>query len=519
MSYVENTLTGFPKMKELLSILARSFSSSVPSFSTASTCFFAKRFFSGVSYHSSTSSFAHPIPKLPIIDSMVEKAASLQLPAPDRTAFICMQHILETTATILKGLVDIGIKPENIFCSGKSYSTAPEVAAAIGDLGIQLIPATNHKIIGQYQQACREGLSSMWQQFAESIRTKTIERIIVLDDGGRLLEAMPSFLKYDYKIAGIEQTRGGLYSPSLIQLPFPLVEVASSAVKRMVEPPLIMEAVLNRIRPMITKLRATREKMIFGVIGNGAIGSAIVNYLLSEGVKVVVYDENDKSFHSNRGHKNARFLYQADSPARVIANSDCIFGCTGRDVTRNVDTFGFNADKVFISCTSEDREFLSLLQKIGSISQESFSPLEDILFTTESGCKILVVAGGFPVNFDRTPYSVLSHDIEITRALLFGASLQAMRCASTPAPISSNGSMRGNRLCLNPYIQRYVATMWGSRQPATRYPAGFFAQFHDLDFVIAKSGGIHQPDSLLRQSFMATYKGEEAVQITPSPKV
>lgn len=495
-------------MRQLVSLFTRSFSTS--GFSLMRSSFFSvRRFASAVAYHPPTSAFAHPIPKLPIIDLMVEKAPKLLLPTLDKVAFVGVQHILETTATLFKGLIDLGVGPENMFFAGKPYSTSPEVAAAISDLGITLVPGAHHKIVGQYQQACREGSNKMWQRFIESIKSKSIEKIVVLDDGGRVLEAMPSFLKYDYMITGIEQTRGGLYSPSLASLPFPLIEVATSAVKCMVESPLIAEAVLNRVRPIMRKICAEPGKTVFGVVGNGAIGFAITNYLLTNGFKVVVYDENGLSFNGHRERNGSRYLYRVNSSAAVIANSDCIFGCTGRDITEGIDVFGIaTTDKIFISCTSEDKEFLSLLKKIANVSYSGFDPLGDILYTTECGGKISILSGGFPINFDRKPWNVPASDIEVTQGLLFGACLQAMRCATTP--VGDGWTVNGHKLCLNPHIQRYVATMWGGKQPQKRYPEGFFSRFHDVDFIAAKSGGAYKADHLLEQVFGSMHKTKES---------
>jgi hypothetical protein len=154
-----------------------------------------------------------------------------------------------------------------MFFAGKPYSTSHTVAEAIGDLGINLIPTIIPKIIGQYQASCYEGLDKMWQLFIYKLKSQDVERIIILDDGGRALETMPTFLRYDYAVAAIEQTRGGLYSSALTELPFPLIEVASSAVKRMVEPPLITEAILRRVHPIITALGVKKKTNNFRCSG------------------------------------------------------------------------------------------------------------------------------------------------------------------------------------------------------------------------------------------------------------
>jgi len=77
-------------------------------------------------------------------------------------------------------------------------------------------------------------------------------------------------------------------------------------------------------------------------------------------------------------------------------------------------------DKVFVSCSSEDKEFLSLLRVIAQNSP-AVDPMTDVSCVSYSGSKILVLKGGFPINFDRTPSCVPARDIELTRGLLLGA--------------------------------------------------------------------------------------------------
>jgi len=62
--------------------------------------------------------------------------------------------------------------------------------------------------------------------------------------------------------------------------------------------------------------------------------------------------------------------------------------------------------KTLISCSSEDKEFLSLLRVINNTSLNVFDPLDDIEYISEFGAKIHLLRGGFPVNFDNSGESV-----------------------------------------------------------------------------------------------------------------
>ena len=70
----------------------------------------------------------------------------------------------------------------------------------------------------------------------------------------------------------------------------PVVNVAYSAAKQILESPMIAKAVIKKLDQIL--LRDIKNS-ICGVVGLGAIGRAIIQKLLSLGCKVVVYDKFD----------------------------------------------------------------------------------------------------------------------------------------------------------------------------------------------------------------------------------
>ena len=294
---------------------------------------------------------AHEIPNLETTDRIVQRVLASKEVDLSRTAIIGAQHVLETTGTLLRGLIQIGANPDLMWFSGKIYSTSPPVARAISNMGIHLMPDAIPQAPGEYSSACRIALQNMWQQFGEHIRGKKLDRIVILDDGGRCVETMPRHMRLEYPIALVEQTRGGLYSPALDSLPFPLIEVASSAVKTLVEPPMIAKAALDRVPGLLSELKFNSQT-VFGIVGNGAIGLAIMRHLLSHGFKVMVYDDNADAFH-NVVNKN---FYRMRDITSLFVGADYVFGCTGRDITENINILKLvNTEQVLVSVTSEDK--------------------------------------------------------------------------------------------------------------------------------------------------------------------
>jgi len=149
----------------------------------------------------------------------------------------------------------------------------------------------------------------------------------------------------------------------------------------------------------------------------GAIGKAVTSALESQGKRVVIYDKNQSTDSS-------------DSLEHIIERADYIFGCTGADITSNIvhSILQARSQKVFLSCSSEDKEFLSLLQEI--TKKKRFHQdiiFDDISYTTDAGGAITIVKGGFPVNFDDSGESVPSQDIQLTRALVIAGIIDAIK--------------------------------------------------------------------------------------------
>lgn len=440
----------------------------------------------------------HPIPRLPLLDDMVAVVKkSGTLPDLSRTVFIGVQHMLETTVTLFDALISLGVQPQNMYFSGKCYSSAPEIEAAVRERGIHLTPSNKPFLPGQYEYACRADMIQMWRYCLEDIRKKTVDRLIILDDGGRCLEAMPGYVALSYPIAAIEQTRGGLYSETTKALPFPLVEVATSIVKKALEPPLIATAVVNSLKNILSKLEVHKNRT-FGVVGNGVIGNAVCQYLISLGYRVCVFDEAETAFQGINSHH----LFRMENIAEILTIADVLIGCTGKDITAKIDIPGVvKKDKIFISCTSEDKEFRSFLSTI-TYSIGLLDSLSNITAITQNGRKILAIQGGFPINFDRKPWNVPAHKIEVTQGLLLGGCLQAIH--SVKKLIDDGHTMnRGSRQILNPIIQRYVASHWLPRQEKEAYPADYLSLFQDLNWIEKNSGGTYYPDPTLEAYFSA----------------
>lgn len=426
---------------------------------------------------------------LPVLEALI-KATSSDLPDLSSIAFVCVQHLLFTTISLMDSLLRLGASPDNIHIMGKSYSSSPLVADYLVKHGYRYYPNTLQKELAQFAEYFKGDILSMWQAVCDDVSGKNIKLIVILDDGGVCLTNVPTTLSDAYSLVGVEQTSSGLANLSLSNLAFPVIEVASSAVKQIVESPMISEAVVEKLK---TVLPMKGKTLSCGVVGMGSIGTAVTQKLLSLKHRVKIYDTDPQKV------KSFNKAMTADHLEDLLSFSDYVFGCAGYDVTKNLKISSIDKTKTFISCSSQDKEFLSLL-KICSENQCTYQDVLDHIACTLNGYSIHIIRGGFPVNLDNSGESVDARDIQLTRGLLLGGVLQAITMGSR----SSSFLPAVSRYMLNPSIQAFVVSHWRPHGSANMTSLPQLNLFENHAWIMEHSGGMYEEDPSLEGLFQPT---------------
>lgn len=409
------------------------------------------------------------------------------------TYLIGVQHSLPSTVHLFYNLIKMGFLPENMLFTDKPYSRVDDSFNEIKNLGIQVHSSQDELLIGGYSSAASDKINKMWEKCSDDLKHKKIRKIIILDEGGRCIEQIPSRFLNEYQIVGIEQTRGGLYSQELTYRPFPIIEVASSAVKKYYESPIIARSIVRTVaKNILQKTKNNGEGLQYGIIGNGSLGLALARHFSSKG-KIFAYDKNYTSYPEDLKGK----LVPLSSAEGVIRNSDCILFCTGQDSTKGIDIFSLIKNKIFISCSSEDKEFRSLLEEISKQSTRiKLNPLEDLTFFTDSRDKILLASGGFPINFDRTEKSD-PPEILLTRGLLMGSIIQAVYTQPSDGFLYSSH----NGIMLDPYVQQYVLERYAHYFPKS-LKINELEKKSGIEWIKENSGGQHHSVNQFSEHFL-----------------
>lgn len=330
-------------------------------------------------------------------------------------AVISVQHLLETTGSMFESILDIGIPKDQIFITGKLYSNDSRTISKLKRIGLKLNDSSDDNTLGKYYELLKLDCINLWKMGLETLKGKNIDAIIILDDGGMLLKTIPDFAREQYRLIGIEQTSSGIKLNNDPKIP--VINVARSLVKTNVEPAFISQAVIQKTRMKLLRLRPKKV----GIIGFGSIGKGLYHDL-KDSFDVLLYDINDNFKIEDK------LIYQNHSSSLedLYRKSDVIIGATGTDVSYIPIIGSLKSDKLLMSVSSGDIEFKSLLEACQSqISTKVSSIIDDIEVPTETGHKLTILRGGTPVNFDNNIHSVLPEYIQLTRGLLLLAIIQA----------------------------------------------------------------------------------------------
>lgn len=349
-----------------------------------------------------------------------------------QTLIIGCQHFLRETCAWFAHLMSKGA---TIIAIGKDYSTCPEVARRLQRIGVMVVEKPTWEWSpGEYTTHLEEKARLAWRKALEVLDSAEFEEVIVVDDGGVLHKtAVDSYRKTRDKIKwrGVEQTTSG--EADAKKVPYPVALVSSNSEKKKWESRIIAEKIFENSLRLCAPLSGGQR---IGIIGAGAIATAVAERFLMSGYSVFWFSQKD----SLTGVK----VYKKQTLEELLDASDVIFGCAGNDVLKEflgkTDSQKHLSGKWFISCSSSDTEFASLL-KLRSGKRNLCSPLRlhnpfstmvvqaksDL--NTPSPC--FVLNGGFPVNFDRERDSVPLHLIQFTRALMHLGLLKARAITET----------------------------------------------------------------------------------------
>jgi hypothetical protein len=364
-----------------------------------------------------------------------------------------VQHLMPQTLGLCWALAELGISYDRIALCGKPYSTNLRVVEALRELGVLVGSPRAYELGKSQTEEQVEDLDCLGRDFS-SLKSKFRNpAVIVIDDGGHALTRLDRFVSSPCTVTGVEQTASGFWQVGVRSVPFPIVDVGASAVKRVCEPALIVEAALCRALEYLPE----RSNIECGIVGMGFIGEAVAAALHDRGLPVTVYDVRPDA-------ATASSTRRATSLRDLFDCSTLIFGCSGNDVTQDLIASAGPplrpGRRTLISLSSGDVEFFALKSAIlraqGALTRTY--DLDRIPNVTGAfqGTEFQIVRNGFPVNFDNVSQSVPLKKIQGTIAALIGAAAQAYSLTSGNA----GNITQAARVMLDRSLQAWLYRRW-----------------------------------------------------------
>jgi hypothetical protein len=261
-----------------------------------------------------------------------------------------------------------------------------------------------------YSFAVQQSIQILWETVIEDYKRGLFSKLLILDDGGDIWLTIPFERLQGLAISGVEQTQRGTtrIESSTHHVP-PVISVASSGVKKLVESDFIGRSVFLKLKEAGHMTSSTK----IGVIGAGSIGNSVVETSTSLGFLTYVYDPLKKVGVSG--------VTNCPSLDNLLSTCDLIIGTTGTNSLRGVAFNRVSGNKKLASASSADIEFATLLR----IAPDFSDTYGSILVPMREDLQFEILNGGFPFNFDRQGNASHEEDIVLTRALLYAGMMQA----------------------------------------------------------------------------------------------
>lgn len=376
---------------------------------------------------------------MPVLSRWLDRMAPSQ-PLRGVTALM-LQHQLGNHVPQTQALIRLGLDPANIFWIDIPYTSTSQVREALRDMGVpkRNLLTGRFRLLDNYASYQRLRV----QKFVRKLSKSPPDHLLVLDDGAYLLEALSCQRHALTRISIVEQTTRGLIkiqdnaAVDALSKQWPVVDVAGSTPKRVLEPPFIGAAVCHALRHRLgSKVHASPHDRCL-LLGYGAIGRQVAAFVHSEFgfVKDRIHVHDPVETAMQNAVKNGFTPFDRHSPSNRFR---LVIGCSGRASFKLGDHVMLEDGAFLASATSGTVE----LSREQFIELAESSPYDDIWIVKGDldeqnvhsdiefhfiDRNVTFLNGGFPINFAGNVNCVPAHYIQPTPTMMCAAALQAVK--------------------------------------------------------------------------------------------
>lgn len=383
--------------------------------------------------HSSLGTFPR-LPLLEYVEELFDARASQPLAG---FSFLCVQHLLASTGTLIETLSRCGADLSRMRVVGKGYSTNEAVLGMLRRSGARVSnPSFRGTVAEPYDAILAEAVVSALADLPGESGSTT-RGILLLDDGGHALSRAHALFPPDFPVTAVEQTTRGVRAAKALPPRFPVINVGRSQAKLQLEAPLIAASMVHNLQRLLASGRDLfRDPEAVFLIGYGAVGRAVALRLRAQGYEVTVFDNTAQM----RGAAAADGFPIVEDLHTPLARRSVVAASTG-GVSFPADAHGIlRPGSVLANMGSSDLEFAAWELRAGEgvsavydmkgrelASDNPKAPWDRHYELTAEGGYHYLLKGGFPVDFDGGPDPIPPAAIQLTRALLLAGVFQASR--------------------------------------------------------------------------------------------
>lgn len=337
----------------------------------------------------------------PLVTKVVSKYHQDSL---KNTLVIACQHLLFDAYLLFLALESLGLKKSNVLLMGKCYSSNLDVINKMKLHGYfvyeSLEEFDSHR---PYDEQFQTDVLSFVDNVLMTYDLSSYDKIVILDDGGRLISAFSTKnLSFD-NFLGVEQTTSGFAELSKNQLKFKVVNVARSKTKLEIESIFIARIILEQLNSYLAKLNYQPKNWM--ILGHGYIGRALKTKLQESNIDPVFFDLNQELS-----------IIKQDDFEIYVEKSDVILGCSGSVSLHQRYHSLIKKQLILASASSSDREF-------DAVHFRKKLPRVDNCHENMVINNVHLLNCGFPINFFGGVQSMPLHERQLTMSLIISAIL------------------------------------------------------------------------------------------------
>lgn len=321
-------------------------------------------------------------------------------------AILGIQNLVPSTVAMLLSLKRRGLDPSKVYLGGFCFSNHPDALKSLAYHKIAVDPISIlYDPFRSFDDLFQANLESFIKRAHQHFSGKTINKYIILDVGGALIchHLLNKFFPR-HLLIGVEQTASGIWKIEASNTLFPVIDLASSHIKRTYEPTIIALSVSSEIERYLKRVDKPYSRV--AVVGRSSIGDSIY--------KNISKNHDTEIFSFREISQNPQALQQ------ISSSFDIIVGCSGHSIIQGTESLqSICTPIVFANAAFSDSEFNAKALRRLAKSTSDFHT--DIIWNG-----ITLLNSGFPINFHSRYDTVDSKEFHLTRAIIAAGLVQAI---------------------------------------------------------------------------------------------